>query len=101
MFNRGLSSSGGWTNRLEGTHAMASLGAQMVKNPPVMRKTWVQFLDSEDPLEKRMATHSSILAWRISMDRGTWWATTHGVAESDATEQLSTTQHAMDSCVCE
>ena len=52
MFNRGLSSSGGWTNRLEGTHAMASLGAQMVKNPPVMRETWVQFLDSEDPLEK-------------------------------------------------
>ena len=65
MFNRGLSSSGGWTNRLEGTHAMASLGAQMVKNPPVMRETWVQFLDSEDPLEKRMATHSSILAWKI------------------------------------
>ena len=61
MFNRGLSSSGGWTNRLEDTHAMASLGAQMVKNPPLMRETWVQFLDSEDPLEKRMATHSSIL----------------------------------------
>ena len=37
----------------------------MVKNLPVMRKTQVQSLDWEDPLEKEMATHSSILAWRI------------------------------------
>ena len=36
----------------------------------------------EDPLKKRMAAHSSILAWRISMDRGAWWATVHGVAKS-------------------
>ena len=43
----------------------ASLVAQMVKNPPVMQETWVQSLDEEDPLEKEMATHSSILAWRI------------------------------------
>ena len=78
---------------------MASLGPQMVKNPPLMRETWVQSLDWEDHLEKRTATHSSILAWRISMDRGTWWATIHGVAESDSTEPLSTTQHTMDSCV--
>ena len=34
-----------------------------------------------------MATHSNILAWRIPMDRGAWWATIHGVAESDMTEQ--------------
>ena len=37
----------------------------MVKNLPVMWETWVQFLGWEDPREKRMATHSSILAWRI------------------------------------
>ena len=36
----------------------------------------------EDPLEKGMATHSSILAWRIPIDRGAWWATDHGVAKS-------------------
>ena len=43
-----------------------SLVAQLVKNPPAMWKTWVQPLDWEDPLEKGKATHSSILAWRIS-----------------------------------
>ena len=42
-----------------------SLIAQLVKNPPTMRETWVQSLGWEDPLEKRKATHSSILAWRI------------------------------------
>ena len=40
--------------------------AQIVKNLPAMQKTRVQSLDGEDPLEKRIATHSSILAWRIS-----------------------------------
>ena len=42
-----------------------SLVAQMVKNLPVMKETWVQFLGQEDPLEKGMTTQSSILAWRI------------------------------------
>ena len=42
-----------------------SLPAQMVKNLPAMRETWVLSLDQEDPLEKGMVTHSSILAWRI------------------------------------
>ena len=37
----------------------------MVNNPPAMQETWVQFLGREDLLEKEMATHSSILAWRI------------------------------------
>ena len=44
----------------------------MVKNLPAMRKTWVRSLDWEDPLEEGMAAHSSILAWRIPMDRGDW-----------------------------
>ena len=44
-----------------------------------MQETWVQSLGQEDPLEKGMATHSSILAWSIPMDRGAWWATVHGV----------------------
>ena len=44
---------------------MASLVAQMVKNLPAMQETQVQSLGSEDPLEKGMATHSSILTWRI------------------------------------
>ena len=43
----------------------ASLVAQMVKNPPAVQETWVRSLGWEDPLEKEMATHSSILAWRI------------------------------------
>ena len=43
----------------------ASLMAQWVKNLPVVQETWVQSLGQEDPLEKGMATHSSILAWRI------------------------------------
>ena len=47
-----------------------------------MRETQDRFPGQEDPLEKGMATHSSILAWRIPMDRGAWRATVHGVAES-------------------
>ena len=43
----------------------SSLVAQMVKSPPAMRETWVRSLSGEDPLEKGMATHSSILGWRI------------------------------------
>ena len=50
---------------------------------------------SMQDLEERMATHSSILAWRIPTDRGGWWATVHGVAKSrDMTDRLSTAQHA-------
>ena len=71
---------------------MGSLVVQMVKNLPVMWETWVLSLGWEDPLEKGMATHSSILAWMIPMDRGAWWATVHGGhKESDTTERLSTT----------
>ena len=48
---------------------LASLVAQMVKNSPAMRETWVQSLGWEDPLEEDMATHSSILAWRIPIEK--------------------------------
>ena len=47
-------------------YSWASLVAQLVKNPPAMRETWVRSLGWEDALEKGKATHSSILAWRIS-----------------------------------
>ena len=60
----------------------ASLVAQMAKNPPAMPESWVQSLGWEDPPEKGMATHSSILAWRIPKDRGAWRATVHKVAKS-------------------
>ena len=52
--------------RLVGYNVLwASLLAQLVKNPPAMRETWVRFLGWEDPLEKGKTTHSSILAWKI------------------------------------
>ena len=54
----------------------------MVKNPPAIQETWVQFLGWEDPLEEGMATHSDILAWRIHMDREVWQATVHWVTNS-------------------
>ena len=62
-----------------------SLVAQTVKNPPAVQKTQVQSLGHEDPLEKEMATHSSIHAWRIPWTEqpgyGPW-----GRKESDTTE---------------
>ena len=57
------------------------LVAQTVKNPPAMWENWVRSLGWEDPLEEGMATHSSILAWRIPRDRGTWQATVFGVTK--------------------
>ena len=65
----------------------ASLVAQMVKNPPSMWETWVQSLGWEDPLEDGMATHFSILAWRIPMDTGASQAIVHGIAKNQT--QLS------------
>ena len=68
--------SGGWE---------ASLVAQMVKNLPAMWETWVRSLGREDPLEKEMATHSSILAWRIP------WAEELGGLQSTGCKELDTT----------
>ena len=62
----------------------------MVKNPPAIQETWVRSLGWEDPLEEGMATHSSILAWRISMDREAWRATVHG---SQRVRHNRTTKH--------
>ena len=58
-------------------YVWGSLVAQLVRNLPAMRETWVRSLGWEDPLEKGKATYSSILAWRIP------WTTVHGFAESD------------------
>ena len=67
---------------------IGSLVAQMVKNLPAMRETWIWSLGWEDRMEEGMAIHSSILAWWIPMNQGTYspW----GLKESDMTEQLST-----------
>ena len=62
----------------------ASLVAQLVKSPPAMQEPCVQFLGWQDPLEKGMATHSSILAWRFHGLYRPW-----GRKESDTTERLS------------
>ena len=66
----------------------------MVKNLPATWETWVRSLAWEDPLEEGMAAHSSILAWRIPMDRGAWLATVHGVTKSQTrlTDKAQNTQ---------
>ena len=59
------------------------------KNPPAMQDMWVQSLGWEDSLEEGMATHSSILAWRIPRtEEADWQASVHGVAESDMSEVI-------------
>ena len=63
-------------------YSWVSLVVQTVKNSPAMRETWVQSLGWENLLEDGMATHSSILAWRIPTDRRPWWATHHRVSKS-------------------
>ena len=66
-------------------HLGASLVAQMVKNLPAMQEAWVHSLGQEDPLEKEMATHSSVLAWRIPCTEES--GEVYGVAKSQT--QLS------------
>ena len=65
-----------------GCHCLLHQVVLVVKNPPARRETWVRSLSWENPLEEGMATHSGILAWRIPMDRGPWWAAVYGVARS-------------------
>ena len=69
-------------NKLQVIKKWASLLAQLVKNLPSVQETWVQSLGWEDLPEEGMATHSSIFAWRIPMDKGACWATAHGVTKS-------------------
>ena len=73
-FYNSLKYQGGWDSPV----------AQLVKNPPTMQETWVQFLGWEDPLEKGKATHSRILAWRIPR---TVWSI--GSQKSDTTDRVS------------
>ena len=70
----------------------ASLVAQLIKNLPATQETLVQFLGWEDPLEEGMATHYSILAWRILMDRRVWRATAQAVTKSLTATKQSTAQ---------
>ena len=62
-------------------YSWAPLIAQTIKNLPAMQETWVQSLGWEYSLEEGMTTLSSILAWRISMDRGPWKAIVHWVID--------------------
>ena len=64
----------------------SSLSGSVVKNPPAMQETWVQSLGREDPLEKEMATHSSILAWRIPWSEEPGGLQSIWCTESDMTE---------------
>ena len=68
----------------------SSLVVQLVKHLPAMLETQIQSLGQEDSLEKEVATHSSVLAWKNPMDRGVWWTAIHRVAkESGTTEHVS------------
>ena len=69
---------------------LLTLVAPTVKRLPTVRETWVQSLGWEDPLGKEMATPLQYSCLENPMDRGAWWATVHGVAESDTTERLHT-----------
>ena len=71
----------------------ASLVAQTVKNLPVMQETWVPSLVWEDPLEEKMATHSSILAWKSHQQRSLVGYSPWGHKESNTTERLSLWLH--------
>ena len=68
------------------TYHCIFLVAQQIKNPPAMCETWVRSLGREDPLEKEMATHSSILAWRIP------WTEEPGELQSTGSQRVRHTE---------
>ena len=74
------------------TYYLASLVAQLVKNPPAMQENLVPLLDPEGPLEEGMATHSNILTWSLTIDRAVRGARVPGVAESP-TQLKDSAQH--------
>jgi len=76
----------------------ASLVAQRLKHLPAMWETWVRSLGQEDPLEKEMATHSSILAWRIPWTEELGGLQSMGRKESDTTERLHFHFHFDEDC---
>ena len=80
--NPGLGSSPGEGIGYSLQYSWASLVAQSVKKLSAVQETWVRSLGWKEPLEEGMAMHSSILAWRIPMDRGAGQSTVHGVAKS-------------------
>ena len=71
----------------------ASLEGQLVRNLPAIQETTVRFLGWKDPLEEDMVIHSSILAWRVPMDREAWWVQSIASQKWDTTEQLGTAQN--------
>ena len=76
-------------------YSWPSVVARMVKNPLAMRETWARSLGWKDPLEKGKTTHSSILPWRIPMDRGVWQAVVRGVTKS-RTQLSDEAQHSTE-----
>ena len=67
---------------LLGANKVAHIGKEPSCRCTETQETWVRSLGWEDPLEEGIATHSSILAWRIPMDRGAWWVPVHGVTKN-------------------
>ena len=78
-----------WFNFAQLANSWTSLVAQMIKNLLAVQETWVLSLGGEDPLEKRMATQSSTLAWRIPWQRSLVGFSPWSYKDSDMTEQLT------------